>query len=269
MDATPDSTIPTKRCSKCGVIRTLDCFTRDNQKSDGLRSSCRACESDASKARRAKRTLEQIEHQRAYQKQWAENNRDRINASARRRYPYRREYQRAWISENRHKSRAYSRKSRLKHLEKRRAEDREFAKAHRADRIAYNRTWRAKNPDKQREISRRHDEKHKEKRRAKARAWRKTESGKLHHRASTEKRRALLRGSSEHHTAEDIKRKLRNQKGRCWWCGKAVGDNYHIDHIIPLSKGGDNSARNICIACQHCNNSKHNKLPSEWGGRLF
>jgi 5-methylcytosine-specific restriction endonuclease McrA len=85
-----------------------------------------------------------------------------------------------------------------------------------------------------------------------------------HHR-----RRALILASAENHSAADIQRQYEGQRGRCWWCGNPVGSTYHVDHIIPLSRGGDNSARNICIACPSCNLSKQDRLPSEWGDRLI
>ncbi len=34
---------------------------------------------------------------------------------------------------------------------------------------------------------------------------------------------------------------------------------FSIDHIIPLSKGGESSLENLAYACQGCNNHKYNK----------
>lgn len=42
--------------------------------------------------------------------------------------------------------------------------------------------------------------------------------------------------------------------GRCVKCQSA--ENLEFDHIIPVSKGGSNTARNIQIFCQDCNRSK-------------
>ena len=33
----------TKRCSKCGKIQSLDCFTKDKQYKDGLQCTCKKC----------------------------------------------------------------------------------------------------------------------------------------------------------------------------------------------------------------------------------
>jgi 5-methylcytosine-specific restriction endonuclease McrA len=56
------------------------------------------------------------------------------------------------------------------------------------------------------------------------------------------------------------------QRAKCYWCGINVGNVYHVDHVIPLSRGGSNGPENIVIACPHCNLSKSNRLPHEWEG---
>lgn len=70
-------------------------------------------------------------------------------------------------------------------------------------------------------------------------------------------------------TDADIDNQFKSQNGLCWWCGKPAGDDWEIDHRIPLSRGGTHTLGNICISCQHCNRSKNNKMPWEWSGRLL
>jgi HNH endonuclease len=43
-------------------------------------------------------------------------------------------------------------------------------------------------------------------------------------------------------------------RGKCVKCGSQ--ENLEYDHIIPLSRGGSNTARNIQILCESCNRSK-------------
>jgi 5-methylcytosine-specific restriction endonuclease McrA len=130
---------------------------------------------------------------------------------------------------------------------------------------------RAVYPERFRDACRRYMNSDPEKRRCEARARyaRNIESRRLSKRVSEQKRRIERERSDVHHTPDDVRHQYALQKGKCHWCDKPVGDDYHVDHIIPLSKGGDNSARNICISCPTCNSSKGAKLPHEWSDRLF
>lgn len=96
------------------------------------------------------------------------------------------------------------------------------------------------------------------------RNWRKRnpEKTRTNSRNSHLKRRMIV-GT---HTADDVKRQYKSQKGKCYWCGEKVGKSYHVDHVIPVSKGGTNYPENIVIACPRCNISKGAKLPHEWRG---
>lgn len=49
----------------------------------------------------------------------------------------------------------------------------------------------------------------------------------------------------------------------CQYCGN-VGLKLECDHVIPVSRGGSDEDDNLLTACQHCNRSKTDKLPSEW-----
>ena len=53
-------------------------------------------------------------------------------------------------------------------------------------------------------------------------------------------------------------------KFRCQYCGeKKAAAELTLDHILPRSRGGDNSPLNIVTACISCNNRKSNRTPAE------
>jgi 5-methylcytosine-specific restriction endonuclease McrA len=53
-------------------------------------------------------------------------------------------------------------------------------------------------------------------------------------------------------------------KFRCQYCGeKKAATALTLDHIMPRSRGGDNSPVNIVTACIKCNNRKSNRTPEE------
>lgn len=55
----------------------------------------------------------------------------------------------------------------------------------------------------------------------------------------------------------------------CYYCAAPIyGTKFHIDHIIPISRGGAHHIDNLCPSCSLCNLSKHDKLVSEWRPEL-
>ncbi|MGO1061696.1 HNH endonuclease [Acinetobacter lwoffii] len=48
---------------------------------------------------------------------------------------------------------------------------------------------------------------------------------------------------------------------KCQYCGKAAPEVVlHVDHINPVSKGGDNDILNLVTSCVDCNSGKSNRL---------
>jgi hypothetical protein len=50
----------------------------------------------------------------------------------------------------------------------------------------------------------------------------------------------------------------RRDGGKCVKCGSQ--ENLEFDHIVPLSKNGSNTARNIQLLCEYCNRKKRNNI---------
>jgi len=50
----------------------------------------------------------------------------------------------------------------------------------------------------------------------------------------------------------------RRDDGKCVKCGSR--ENLEYDHIIPISKGGSNTVRNIELLCEKCNREKKDKI---------
>jgi 5-methylcytosine-specific restriction endonuclease McrA len=64
----------------------------------------------------------------------------------------------------------------------------------------------------------------------------------------------------------------RTQDKVCHWCGKKCAKRFHVDHYVPLSKGGLHVIENLVIACVTCNLGKHAKDPFDFArekGRLL
>lgn len=59
---------------------------------------------------------------------------------------------------------------------------------------------------------------------------------------------------------------FRRDSNLCAYCGNSFHDSQlTLDHVIPSSRGGDNSWKNLISACFPCNNRKGSRTPDEAG----
>ena len=59
--------------------------------------------------------------------------------------------------------------------------------------------------------------------------------------------------------SEDVRHEVwRRDEGRCTQCRSV--HKLEFDHIIPVSRGGSNTVRNIQLLCEPCNRSKSNSI---------
>ena len=82
-------------------------------------------------------------------------------------------------------------------------------------------------------------------------------------------RRAKINSSTagdRAHIAKIYRVAAEEPKVRCYLCNKLIpfGDR-HVDHILPISKGGLTRPSNLAVTCSHCNLSKASKHPNEFG----
>lgn len=144
---------------------------------------------------------------------------------------------REWRETNRDHIAQYRKRYYTENAERCRKTSRRIYRANRARYAASNRTWRLNNPERYKE--------------------------KQH------RRRARVTGAGGSYTRQDIQLQMKAQGGNCWWCGKPMKGEYQIDHRIPISRGGSNYPENIVLAHSWCNQSKKDKTPAEYMGRLF
>lgn len=236
----PDHTTPIspiKTCSKCRVAQpaTTEFFGRDKTRKDGLDPQCKACA-------------------RAY---YAAN-KEKIKARAA-----------AWYAANPERAKERERIRREAHKEENNVRAAARYAANPEGTKARARAYYVANKEEAKRRVAAYREANLERIKEAGRAWK--AANPLAVRATNQKRRARKRTAEGTHTAADIERQYEAQRGRCYYCHEKVGDTYHVDHLVPLSRGGSNWPDNLVIACPHCNTAKHNKLPHEFaqGGRLL
>lgn len=89
-------------------------------------------------------------------------------------------------------------------------------------------------------------------------------------------RRARKRSAEGKHSTADVRNIFTAQRGLCANCktklfksGKKI---MHVDHIVPLARGGANDKYNLQCLCPSCNLRKSAKDPINWAnenGRLL
>ncbi|GAA2092864.1 MULTISPECIES: HNH endonuclease [Brevibacterium] len=59
---------------------------------------------------------------------------------------------------------------------------------------------------------------------------------------------------------------LRRDAHRCAYCGRSAET---VDHVMPRSRGGQNTWTNLVACCRTCNSLKGDRTPEEMGWRLL
>lgn len=171
-----------------------------------------------------------------------------------------------WYEENKEHQRRYMAQYRKENREYLNKLSREYYKNHAEEMREYNRR-RYRNGISYPATRKKYYENNKQSMRAKQKQWYAANKDLVNTRQRN--RTARKRNASGSYSPSDIRSLLESQKGKCWWCGKALNGEYHVDHRIPLAKGGSNGPDNLCIACPKCNLSKGAKMPWEFNGRLL
>ena len=131
--------------------------------------------------------------------------------------------------------------------------------------------WRAANRDKLRECVRNYRRKNMATLRERnlERYYRNHEQYKSKHqewmRANPEKKAQYSRKRHKHAvangrndlTADDVREIAALQGGRCALCARKV--KLTVDHMLALSKGGENTRRNVQMLCHPCNSGKRDR----------
>lgn len=140
------------------------------------------------------------------------------------------------------------------------------------------RAWAERNPDLKREYAKRSNAKPEVSANnvARARRWLKANPDRAREirLVSDRNRRARQRGAMGTQTKSDIAELIRRQRFRCAECGVSVRKKTfrHVDHIVPLARGGTNWPWNLQVLCPPCNLHKADKDPIKFAqskGRLL
>ena len=168
-----------------------------------------------------------------YHKAWVEKNPERVKATAA-----------AWSIANTERHKIVRDKWIAKNIERQKVNCAEWYKKNIDKSRADHKAWGIKNRDKKRD---------------KNNLWRQANPYAIRVIKQNRRARELANGGVLSKGISDKLFKL--QKGLCPCCGELLGNDFHLDHIMPLKLGGSNTDNNIQLLRAKCNLEKHTKHP--------
>lgn len=230
--------VTTKICKKCNNEHDVSFFNKNIRKKDGYDIYCKSCTREMSQ----KSYLKHIDKNKKRLKEYAKTQKSK-------------EYKAKWRRENKEKCSEYTAKYRGVEENKEKLKKAREKQIERERLLSRERYWA--NPDYYRKnnIKKRFNN---------------IDRTRLNERISSHKRRELKRNNplSEKYYFKDILELKEKQNNKCIYCFKSIKKDFHIDHIIPISKGGADSLLNIQILCPTCNVRKSATDPFEFANKL-
>ena len=197
----------------------------------------------------------------------------------------RRQRNKEYGSENREKRKAYAKEWKARHPDYMK----EYGRAHRDELRAKAKDRYEANPEKQREWNRKYREQNAQQLSECRKAYREKNKERLaaydkkyrekNHEAHLARMKAWRLAHLPHCAERERKRRAKKRGAlvdmpqeptppnttRCYICGKRTPRKHlHLDHIVPLAKGGSHTQYNTAWACAACNMSKNAKHPNEF-----
>jgi len=211
-----------KLCPKCQQTLPITSFSKSKQRKDGHAGHCKECHHAYSKS----------EVQRGKAKDYR--------------------------GEHKQEAKSYSVKYRAENSKelKEKAQLRGADPVVKSRRATYKRDWWDKN--KEQVYSRQREWRYVNVDKASATSLRWMRKNPMKVRETRLKRRALRVGAEGEIAKGYVEKLYERQEGKCNYCSKELFGKFDVDHIQPLSKGGNNTNGNIQILCPSCNRRKSN-----------
>jgi 5-methylcytosine-specific restriction endonuclease McrA len=210
-----------KKCSICKIDKTLEEFDFNKRAKDGRTARCKEC-------------------RKIYSIEYRQKNHEKLldyEAKLRNKHNGFKERKDKWKQEN------------LDHVKE---QQKEYYEANKEELKKYYKDWAEKNRDKLSESQKK---------------FRKTEKGKeASYKRNHRRRSKIYNVEFRGHKRKEI---LDRDNWKCKICNKNVHDDSkkphspdkaNIDHIIPISKGGNSEPSNLQTLCYKCNIKKSDKV---------
>ena len=156
----------------------------------------------------------------------------------------RKEYSKKYRENNKDKLKEYNKEYNKNYYEKNKDKRKEYLKE-------YNKNYYENNKDKIKEYKKEYHKKYYEHNKDKRKGY-------------THKRRSLKLGNGGSYTKAQWLDTLEYFDYKCAYTGECIKHNCHVEHIVPLSKGGTSYIWNLVPSTASANLSKQNRDMEEW-----
>jgi len=242
----------TKICTKCGEELPTNMFGKDNAKKDKLQCSCKNC--------KKKYNVKNKENIAKRAKKYREDNKEFIAKIAKKYY----KNNKMVIAGNKKEYRKYN-KEHIAEYQKQYSKDnkeslKKYYEANKENIAKRAKKYRLENIEIMTKREKKNRQKNKESRKIYARKYQ-IEHREVVNRIS-QRRRAKERQVARTLTIQQWEDTKLHFNNKCAYCGEEKP--LAQEHFIPLSKGGDYTAKNVIPSCKSCNSSKGNREFSIW-----
>lgn len=237
----------TKTCTKCKIEKEFYLFIQDKTKKDGCRNVCKECNREY--------ILKSHDRLIEYNKVHRIKNKEKIKISQKKYYDHNKdkkwEYEKKRREHEDVKIKIKENSKKFYNTEQAKQKRKEYYELNREKILERQKEHRLNNSDDFKSIQRK---------------YRQSVKGIIAEKNKYHNRRTNYVNGDV--TNLQLKNLYENTKN-CYWCGKKlVHNNIHLDHYIPISKGGIHTISNLVLACSSCNLSKSDKDPVQFANSI-
>ncbi len=260
-----DNMEATKQCTKCKTIKNISEFKINKNYKDGLVSWCTKCNREYG---RRHYMLNKKKKENYYEK-----NKEDILNKCKIRYLINTESMaqknKIYYANNKKKLDKYKKEYRLKNKDKINEQNKKSRVTNIEVIKAYEKQYRTNNKEKIAKYNKKYRADNKLKLSDQKKLYHKTDAFKISHRNTMNKRRFQKVNTTDgtipinniYPLTEELIALLKLQNNKCNNCKCDITINKHLDHHVPLSKGGTHTIDNVVWLCPSCNLSKNAKMP--------